>query len=103
MLRDMIPGELINYMDKHWKPNQDDNFLIIEKGSSHFKTMSNAFDYYFNLSPTDRDENAFNVGPFVGIRPYGVFDDEEDPTKTEFLFEYDDIDRSQLKQHHLML
>lgn len=103
MLQQMIPDEIIKYIDSHWKPNQDDNYVMVEKNSKHYHTLHEAFEYYFNLSPDERAENKFNVGPFIGIVPYGQFDVEDDPTKIEFLFEYDDIDRSQLKKQHLTI
>lgn len=103
MLRKMIPDEIIKYIDTHWKPNQDDNYIILEKGSKDFELLSNAFEYFFNLTPIEQDENAFNVGPFIKIRPYGIFDIEERPNDKEFLFEYEDIDRSKLTQQHLMI
>lgn len=103
MLIDMIPGDILEYIDKHWKPNQDDNYVILEKNSNDYNKLSEAFEYYFNLTPQEQEQNSFNVGPFVKICPYGKFEIDDRPNDNEFLFEYESIDRSKLQQHHLTL
>ena len=103
MLKEMIPDEILEYINNHWKPNQDDAFVILEKGSSNHNLLSNAFDYFFRLNSKEQDNNTFDIGPFIQIRPYGVFDIEERPNDSEFLFEYDHIDHTKLSKQHLEL
>lgn len=98
-----IPADILNYIDKHWKPNQDDNYILVEKNSEYDKLLKGVFDSFYKMTPDEKAENSFNVGPFIGIKPYGYFDDEENPKKREYLFEYESIDRKELKSHHLTI
>ena len=99
----MIPDEILEYIDNHWKPNQDDAYVLLEKDSEDYNLLKNAFNYFFKLTAKEQDECIFDIGPFICIRPYGMFDLEESPNKVEFLFEYDHIDRSKLRKQHLTL
>ena len=103
MFVEKLPIDIINYIDKHWKPNQDDNYVMIEKDSELYSVMLKLFNEFFELTPDEQEEQSFNVGPFVGIKPYSVFESETDPHVYEFLFEYKDIDRQKIKGHHLLI
>lgn len=103
MLRDMIPDDVITYIDKIWKPNQDDAYVILEKNSKLYLELTEAFEYFFELTPDEQAENAFDVGPFIGIHPVGIFQNEYDPVRYEFLFDYHDIKHANLQAHHLTI
>ena len=90
-----IHSDVLDYMDKYWKPNQDDSYIVAEKGCEIHEHLLDWFD--------NNSDYSLNVGPFVKVRPYSYFDVEENVNRTEFVFIYDDIDRSKLKSHHLTL
>lgn len=103
MLDKMLPDHILKYINDYWKPNQDDACVIVAKDSNDYMLLKNAFDYFFKLTQTEQDDATFDVGPFIKIRPYGMFDLEERPNDVEFLFEYESIDRSKLSKQHLMI
>ena len=103
MLDKMLSDEILQYIDNYWKPNQDDAYIIVARNSDDYNLLKNAFDYYFKLTPKERQDATFDVGPFTKIHPYGMFDLEERPNDVEFLFEYESIDRSKLSKQHLMI
>ena len=90
-----LPQALLDYINDYWKPNQDDSFIKLTKDSEHYNILKSWFE-------SDHPE-AIDVGPFIGITPYGFFDDEEHPEWTEFLFIYDTIDNSKLSARHLTI
>ena len=90
-----IHPDVLDYMDKYWKPNQDDSYMVAEKDC---EIHNHLLDWFLN-----HPDYSIDVGPFVRVKPYSHFDVEENPNRTEFVFIYDDIDRSKLKRHHLTL
>ena len=91
-----IHDDIINFINDHWRPNQDDSFIVVEKNSDRYNDLVEWFQ--------NNKDHSIDVGPFVGIKPYGMFDDQDNPdTRTEFLFIYDDIDKTKLESQHLML
>lgn len=90
-----VSEDVIEYINKYWKPNQDDSHIIVEKGSEHYDHLLEWF--------TNHKEHKIDVGPFIGIVPYGHFELEENTNRIEFLFIYDKIDHTKLERQHLTL
>lgn len=90
-----VSDVVIDYIDKYWKPNQDDSHIIVEKNTENYAHLEDWF--------TNHKEHKINVGPFVDIVPYAFFELEENPNRVEFLFIYDKIDNTKLQKHHLTL
>lgn len=91
----VIPNDVIEYMDKYWKPNQDDSYIVVEKETEIYEVL---LDWFVN-----HKTESIDVGPFVGIVPYGVFEVEENLNRAEFVFVYDRIDPTKLEAKHLTL
>lgn len=88
--------DIKDFIDRYWKPNQDDSFIVVEKTSPRHDELVDWFE--------NHKDYTINVGPFVKIKPYGMADDMENPEeRTEFLFIYESIDNTKLKKHHLAL
>lgn len=98
-----IPNEVLEYIDKFWKPNQDDAYVVVERNSDLYNKLKDAFEFYLSLTPTEQDAQKFEVGPFVGICPFGIFDVEADINRVEFLFDYEKIDNTKIKKQHLTI
>lgn len=90
-----LPDSIIDHINKYWKPNQDDSYVKLTKDSEYYSILENWF--------TQSNPETIDVGPFIGIKPYGMFDDEFHPEWTEFLFIYDRIDNTKLTIHHLAI
>ena len=90
-----IHSDITDYIDKYWKPNQDDSYIVVEKESDIY---DNLLDWFKN-----HKEFTIDVGPFIKISPYGDFPVEDNPNRVEFLFIYDEIDKTKLQAHHLTL
>lgn len=90
-----LPNDVVEYIDKYWKPNQDDSFIVLIKDTDIYNQMKDVFD--------NNSQDKCDIGPFIGISPYGMFPLDDDVNKIEFLFIYDRIDNSKLKAHHLAL
>lgn len=103
MLLDQIPSDVIEYIDNHWKPNQDDNYVMVEKDSLIYNTLKPIFEQYLKLNDSDKEKLYLDIGPFIKVRPYGMFPSEDSDNRIEFLFEYETIDRSKLRAKHLTL
>ncbi len=91
-----VNNDILTFMNTYWKPNQDDAYIVVENSSNNYKILE---DWFMN-----HKDFKINIGPFKGVKPYGMFEDEENPNeRTEFLFIYDDIDRTKLEKQHLQI
>lgn len=93
-----LPDEILDVIKTKWYPGQE-TFIKLENTSPFLQPMITYFEEY---DKTNNPEMKLNIGPFVGITPHGFFADQDKPEeRTEFMFLYDELDRSKLEQHHL--
>lgn len=100
-----ISNEIKTFINRHWKPNQDDSYVVAIKNSKVYHELKQWFDSFLTPNQDDYQSEKLivNIGPFVKIQPYGVFDVEGEDNKVEFLFIYETIDKSKLEAHHLLI
>ena len=87
-----IPDTITEHINKHWKPGQE-MYIKLEKTSKYLDSLTSWFDEY--------SEKTIDVGPFINIKPYAYFEDEENSERIEFLFLCESIDNTKLETQHL--
>lgn len=100
-----IPAEIITYIEREWRPFQDNSYIIVEKDSEIYQFLEKWFTPYLdpNSNRFQSDDLKMDIGPYIGVSPYGVFPQEENENHVEFLFIYDKVDNSKLKQCHMQI
>ena len=88
-----LPQVLIDHINTYWKPNQDDSFIKLTNDSEHYSLLESWFK--------EKEPETIDVGPFIGIKPYGMFPDETHDDWTEFLFIYETIDNGVTNEVHI--
>jgi len=88
-----------DYVDNVWKPATE-CAVIVTEGASLYPTLKLWFEEHLTETIT--------IGPFTDIKPYGIPFELETKSKDgevliEFLFMYDDIDKTKLEGKHLLL
>lgn len=87
------------YVDNVWKPATE-CAVIVTESATLYPTLKLWFDEHLN--------ETISIGPFIDIKPYGgPFEmdrkAEDGSPMIEFLFLYEEIDKTKLEGKHLLL
>jgi len=100
----MINDEIKNVILEQWRPNQDDSYIKVVKGSEADEIL---FEWFKELENPSINPTKIDIGPFIGVQPYGRFERDDENSQhgeiIEYLFIYDNIDYKKLTINQLKI